>query len=185
MSKIGSARFGTVDLLLDAFHKAASVADLTGYFGCFDVNGRFLGTDASENWSAAEFLAFCKPHFSKGNGWTYTVQPGSRKVVQFAHHDGSANFCTFDEILFNDSFGTCRGSGTLIYSASISSWHVAAYHLSFPIPNEIAHDITATIKAADPGLKGKLADQAAAELLAELDLEDEKKTKSSKKKKGK
>jgi len=187
-SVLGSSRHGSVDSLLEAFHSAASKADLTAYFGCFDKTGRFLGTDATENWSATEFYSFCKPHFARGNGWTYTPVAGSRKVTHYTQLDGTPNFCTFDEILLNEGFGTCRGSGSLLHNPEFSSWFVAAYHLSFPVPNDIAHDITNTIKAADPGLKAKLADQAAAELLAELELEDEpkkEKGKSSKKKKGK
>ena len=187
-SVLGSSRHSTVDLLLEAFHSAASNADLTKYFACFDKAGRFLGTDATENWDAIEFYNFCKPYFAKGSGWTYVPVRGSRKVSYYANVDGTPNFCTFDEILFNDSFGTCRGSGSLIYSQATCSWLVAAYHLSFPVPNDIAGEVTATLKAADPTLKSKLADQAAVQLLAELELEDapeKAKSKSSKKKKGK
>lgn len=185
---LGCSSYGSVDQLLDAFHAAASKADLAAYFGCFDKTGRFLGTDATENWSATEFYSFCKPHFARGNGWTYTPMAGSRKVTHYNHTDGRPNFCTFDEILLNDGFGTCRGTGSLLYNQASSCWLVAAYHLSFPVPNDIAHDITSTIKSADPTLKAKLADQAAADLLAELELEDEpkkEKAKSGKKKKGK
>lgn len=187
-SILGNSRYSTVDQLLESFHTSASNADLAKYFGCFDKAGRFLGTDATENWDAIEFYKFCKPHFAKGSGWTYVPVAGSRKVTHFTSADGTPNFCTFDEILFNDSFGTCRGSGSLIFNQSTSSWLVAAYHLSFPVPNDIAGEVTATLKAADPSLKSKLADQAAAQLLAELELEDapeKSKSKSSKKKKGK
>jgi len=187
-SILGSSRHSTVDQLLEAFHSAASNADLTKYFACFDKGGRFLGTDATENWDAIGFYNFCKPYFAKGSGWTYVPIVGSRKVTYFTHVDGTPNFCTFDENLFNDSFGTCRGSGSLIFNQATGSWLVAAYHLSFPVPNDIAGEVTATLKAADPALKSKLADQAAAQLLAELEREDapeKSKSKSSKKKKGK
>lgn len=185
-SLIGSARHVTADALLESFHSSASKADLTGYFGCFDKQGRFLGTDATENWSAVEFYDFSKPHFVKGGGWTYTYVPGTRKYTHYLQSDGSPNFCTFDEILTNCSFGTCRGSGSLVFNPNVSCWFIAAYHLTFPVPNDMAEDITSKIKASDPALKLQLADQAAAQLLAELELEDapEKgKSKSSKKKK--
>lgn len=183
---IGVSNHATIDALLDTFHRAAAAADLALYFGCFHKTGRFLGTDASENWSAVEFLAYTQPHFVKGEGWTYTVTAGSRKVTTYCSDDGTATFATFDELLLNSSFGTCRGSGTLVFNKEKLTWLIAAYHLTFPVPNDLAHDITKQLMSADSGHKQRQADQAAAELLAELDMEDSDKgkPKSTKKKKG-
>ena len=175
-SAIGTGRHGSVTSLLDAFHSAAAQADLATYFGCFALEGRFLGTDASENWSAHEFFDFCRPHFASGQGWTYKPLPNSRKFSYFPSSDAgnqdNSAFCTFDELLVNDSFGTCRGSGSCVYDAVCKCWFIAAFHLSFPVPNDIAHEITKQIKLSDVGQKQMQADAAAAELLAELELEE-------------
>lgn len=183
---IGMSNHATIDALLDTFHHAAAAADLALYFGCFHKTGRFLGTDASENWSATEFLAYTQPHFAKGQGWTYTVTAGTRKFTTYTDVDGVASFATFDELLSNTSFGTCRGSGTVVFSKEKLTWLIAAYHLTFPVPNDLAHDITKQLINADSGHKQRQADQAAAELLAELGMEDSDKSKpkGTKKKKG-
>jgi hypothetical protein len=57
--------------LLDRFHKAASAARFDEYFGLFAPDGIFIGTDAEERWTLAEFKAYTKPYFDKGRGWTY------------------------------------------------------------------------------------------------------------------
>jgi len=53
---IASSRHSAVDNLLDNFHIAAATANLKGYFGCFDVAGVFLGTDATEYWTVKVYL---------------------------------------------------------------------------------------------------------------------------------
>ena len=170
---IGTGKYDGIDALLDSFHQSAGKADLKTYFGCFDKQGRFLGTDPAENWSARDFYVFTKPHFAAGNGWTYHTVPKSRKVTYFPGPSAEgASFCTFDELLFNDSFGSCRGSGTLVYNTQANSWLIAAYHLSFPVPNDLAEEVTDKLKSADTGYKQMQADIAAAELLAELELEE-------------
>lgn len=51
----------------------------------------------------------------------------------------------FDELLANDAYGTCRGSGVLLLTES--GWRIAQYNLSIPIPNELAAKIVAVIRA--------------------------------------
>lgn len=126
-----------VAAVLDAFHRAASEADGHRYFDLFAEDAVFLGTDASERWSVEEFRAFAEPYFSAGRGWTYT--PQERHVVVSA--DGDTAW--FDELLANDAYGTCRGSGVLVLTGS--GWRIAQYNLSIPIPNELATEIVAMI----------------------------------------
>jgi hypothetical protein len=45
----------------------------------------------------------------------------------------------FDEVLFNERLGRCRGTGVIIKSQN--KWKVAYYSLTLLIPNEIAVDI--------------------------------------------
>jgi len=50
----------------------------------------------------------------------------------------------FDEILWNDSYGTCRGTGVLVLSGGV--WRIAQYNLTIPIPNDLARGFAKTIK---------------------------------------
>ncbi|WP_193161474.1 nuclear transport factor 2 family protein [Microbulbifer hainanensis] len=121
---------------LDKFHKAASRADFDGYFSLFSKGGVFIGTDAKERWTVDEFKKFVKPYFSKGKGWTYV--PRDRTIV--IHGD----VAWFDELLDNESYGECRGSGVLVKEDG--QWKIAQYNLHFPVPNDVAKQITKIIK---------------------------------------
>lgn len=171
---IGRSHYAGAEQLLDAFHSAAGRSDLATYFGCFHPIGRFLGTDPYENWSCDELFEYAKPHFLAGNGWKYTVVMGSRKISYFppGADESSASFCTFDELLRNEAFGLCRGTGSLSQDEK-GRWLIAAYHLSFPIPNDLAGDITKHLREFNETDAEKRADAAAADLLAELALDEE------------
>ena len=56
---------------LDAFHTAASEADLDGYLGLMTAEMVFLGTDGTERWQGEAFREFVTANFSQGRGWTY------------------------------------------------------------------------------------------------------------------
>ena len=51
----------------------------------------------------------------------------------------------FDELLDSKSYGTSRGTGTLVLTAD--GWRVSQYALTFPSPNDLAKDMTGKIKA--------------------------------------
>lgn len=125
---------------LDRFHTAASRADAQAYFDLFAPEGVFIGTDASERWTLEEFKKYVMPHFSKGKGWTYI--PKSR------HIDVSGDIAWFDEILDNKSYGTCRASGVL--RKIDGKWKVSQYHLTIPVPNELAETVVKMIRAQTP-----------------------------------
>jgi hypothetical protein len=129
--------------VLDTFHEAASQADGDLYFSLFVDGGVFIGTDVSERWTVAEFKAFAKPYFSEGRGWTYS--PKERHIDLSPLGDTA----WFDEVLWNEKYGTCRGTGVLVLTAE--GWRIAQYQLTFPIPNELAAEITARIKEFERG----------------------------------
>ncbi len=129
------AAIGTV---LDTFHRAASEADGKLYFSLFTGDAVFIGTDITERWSIDQFKAFAAPYFSKGQGWTYV--PGKRHVAILP----GGVVAQFDEILSNESYGTCRGTGVLILTPA--GWQISMYHLTIPIPNELARDVVGRIK---------------------------------------
>ena len=124
--------------VLDAFHEAASKADGARYFSLFFEGGVFLGTDVTERWTIADFREFAEPYFSEGRGWTY--QPKDRHIDLAPNGDTA----WFDEVLWNEKYGICRGTGVLVLTDS--GWRIAQYHLTFPIPNDLSAEITSRIK---------------------------------------
>ncbi|WP_394200601.1 nuclear transport factor 2 family protein [Shewanella waksmanii] len=118
---------------LDKLHQYAANADWDNYFALYTNNAVFIGTDANEYWTMDEFASYARPT----KGWRYT--PVSRRMVQYG------NTMVFDELLDSQSYGTSRGTGSLILTEN--GWQIAQYHLSFPIPNDIAKNITGMIKA--------------------------------------
>ena len=129
--------------VLDALHRAASAADGAAYFDLFAPDAVYIGTDVTERWTIPEFRAFAEPYFGRGQGWTYT--PRSRSLT-LAPLDCRC-VVWFDEALDSQSYGTSRGTGVLVRGDD-GRWRVALYALTFPIPNALARDMTARIRAA-------------------------------------
>jgi hypothetical protein len=123
---------------LDHLHSAASKADGQAYFALFAPEGVFLGTDATERWTVEEFKKYAMPHFSKGKGWTYVSKA---RHIQLAP---GGEIAWFDEILDNATYGTCRGSGVL--RKVDGSWKISQYHLTIPVPNDLAEPVVKMIK---------------------------------------
>jgi ketosteroid isomerase-like protein len=135
-----ASQTAAVAKVIDAFHTAASKADEKAYFDLLAPNGVFLGTDATERWDKEAFRAFAHPHFSQGKGWTFT--PRDR------HVDLSRNgqVAWFDELLDSATYGECRGSGVL--EKLNGQWKITQYHLTIPMPNDLAKDLVARIREA-------------------------------------
>lgn len=127
-----------VAAVLDDFHAAAAAADEARYFGHLADNAVFLGTDATERWTKGEFLAFARPHFSQGKGWTFA--PRDRQI-DFA---AEGRVAWFDELLDSATYGECRGTGLL--EKAPDGWKILQYHLTIPIPNALADDFVARIR---------------------------------------
>lgn len=129
-----------VSAVLDSFHTAAARADEEAYFGLLAPNAVFLGTDATERWDKAAFQAFAHPYFAKGTAWTFT--PRDRHVD--LSRDG--RFAWFDELLDSATYGECRGTGAL--EKGEGGWKIVQYHLTIPMPNDLAKDFVARIREA-------------------------------------
>lgn len=127
------AQFSQAESVLDSLHQSASEADWNRYFSLYLPDAVFIGTDANEHWNMVEFERYARPT----KGWTYSLK--QRKLTR--HND----VIVFDELLDSPSYGVSRGTGTLLLTSS--GWKIAQYHLSFPIPNEIAKEITGRIKS--------------------------------------
>lgn len=137
------ARAG-VDLTLDRLHEAASLANGSNYFALFTPDARFIGTDATEHWTLAEFRAYAEPFFARGQGWTYVPHD---RVVTLAPIDCRC-IAWFEEQLTHASYGETRGSGVL--RLTNDGWKIEQYVLSFSIPNDKADAVVAAVKGETP-----------------------------------
>ena len=125
-------------MALDNFHQAASDANQQQYFDLLSDKAVFIGTDATERWDKNAFIAFAKPYFDKGKGWTYI--PRNRHVTLAE----SGQVAWFDEMLDSQSYGECRGTGVL--ELTEKGWKISQYHLTIPLPNGLAKDVVKQIK---------------------------------------
>lgn len=141
--------------VLDQLHHAASQAEGEAYFALFAPDAVFLGTDATERWTLAEFKAYALPYFSAGRGWTYVT---TERHLNLAADGGHASF---DELLEHASFGQCRGTGVL--RRINGQWKIEQYHLTIPLPNAIARDVVAMIKTQAADAPPPASDSPAAE----------------------
>ncbi len=141
-----SAGVADVREVLNAFHRAASEADFDGYFALMDEGGSFLGTDASERWTKAEFMDYARPFMvEQGKGWAY--KPRARRVSIMGKRTA-----WFDELLDNEKYGTLRGQGVLVFTKG--TWKIAQYSYSFTVPNDRAKSVVELILAPEPGDQG-------------------------------
>ena len=127
----------STDELLDGLHRDAHEGNFQTYFARFIPDAIFLGTDKTERWTIEEFKTYAKPAFADGHGWTY-------RVIE-RNWEGGGDVRWFDEILFNEKLGHCRGTG--IVKLIDNEWKIAHYSLTMLIPNEIAAEVgSQTIK---------------------------------------
>lgn len=130
-----------VAAVLDRLNTASSAADGPAYFALFAPDARFVGTDAGEHWSRAEFQALYEPYFAQGKGWSY---PATERTVTIAPIDCRC-VAWFEEKLTNASYGETRGSGVL--RLIDGQWKIEQYVLSFSVPNDAAKAVVAAIAA--------------------------------------
>ncbi|MBZ0171013.1 MAG: nuclear transport factor 2 family protein, partial [Phycisphaerales bacterium] len=132
---------------LGLWHDAAATGNGHSYFSRMSPDAVFLGTDRTERWPLPEFEAFARPYFADDEAWTY------RQVethIAFHPELGPADEPTvgwFDEVLWNDKYGYCRGTGVAVYEDR--AWKIAHYSLTFLVPNEAAEDVVEIIRGSE------------------------------------
>ena len=134
----------SVASILDKLHQSASNADADAYFQLFTDDAIFIGTDVNEYWTVEQFKSYAMPHFDKGKGWTYSSR---NRDIRFSE---SGDVAWFHEVLDSENYGTSRGTGVLILGKD-GQWRVSQYHLTFPIPNDLAVEFTNRIKEFEAG----------------------------------
>lgn len=128
-----------VNTVLDDWHEAAAAADFDRYFNHFAGDSAiFMGTDATERWSVTEFKAYAKPHFDDGDAWNFTP------VQRHVYISGEGETAWFDEVLGTPNLGPARGTGIL--TKQDTTWKIAHYNLSIPIPNAIADTVVKQVE---------------------------------------
>ena len=128
-----------INILLDGLHKDAHKGNFDSYFDRYSPDAIFLGTDKTERWTMQEFKSYAQPAFADGHGWTY-------KVVE-RNWEGEGDTRWFDEILFNEKLGHCRGTG--VVQLINDEWKIAHYALTMLVPNSIAANVGKQTQQAD------------------------------------
>ena len=126
-----------ISFMLDSFNVTAAQADYEAYFNFFSDDAIYIGTDATENWSKAEFMIWAKPHFDKKKTWDF------KSIQRNIYFGNQPDIAWFDELL-NTQMKICRGSGVVVKQNN--EWKVRQYVLSMTIPNEKSDEVV-NIKA--------------------------------------
>ena len=133
-----------INRVVDGLHADAAGALFTSYFDRFAPDAVFLGTDRTERWSIEEFKAYAKPIFDSGKGWRY-------EVVE-RNLSGEEGIYWFDEVLYNQKYGYCRGTG-VVRKNSEGDWKIAHYSLTFLVPNGVANELGELVLSMDAAPK--------------------------------
>lgn len=141
-----SDQHAAIGAVIDDWHDAAAQADEARYLGHFSEDAVFMGTDATERWTLAEFGEYVRKYFpdriengqTKQGGWTYL--PHDRFITLAA--DGQVAW--FDEQLTNEGYGELRGTGVL--RLEDERWRLAHYSMTFTVPNGIGKTVVRTIR---------------------------------------
>ena len=129
----------SLDALLDGLHQDAHEGNFDSYFNRYSPDAIFLGTDKTERWNIEEFKLYAMPAFKDGHGWSYTVIE--------RNWEGGGDVRWFDEILFNEKLGNCRGTGVI--ELINNEWKIAHYALTMLVPNSIAADVGSQTQKVD------------------------------------
>jgi beta-lactamase class D len=126
--------------LIDQWHLDAAEANHAAYIGAMDINGTFIGTDATENWNASDFSKWSKPYFERKRTWKFIM------VTRNIFLSDEKTVAWFDELL-DTQMGLCRGSGVLQKKNGV--WKIEQYVLSAAIPNKTMSQVTLDKKGID------------------------------------
>ncbi len=119
--------------LLDRHHQATAAKNVEALRAVFLPHGLFIGTDDSERWTTEQLLDELE---ATESGWNL-LDCRQRYVYATPGHPDVA---TFFEIVRPEKYGLWRGSGAVVRTRD--GWKIAAYTLSFSVPNSVAENET-------------------------------------------
>ncbi len=116
----------TINQFVDDWHKAAAIADASGFFGKMAEDAIYIGTEAGERWLRDELKEWSKEYFERESAWDFKSK--ERKI----YFSDNEDFAWFEEKL-DTWMGLCHGSGVL--ELTKNGWKFKHYHLSVTVPN--------------------------------------------------
>ncbi|MDB5753887.1 MAG: hypothetical protein JWR56_315 [Massilia sp.] len=125
-----------VNAFVDEWHDDAAHAR-PAYFDKMAKNGVYIGTDKTELWHRDAFKAWARKYFDRKSAWSFKA---TKRNVYFSP---DKQFIWFDELL-DTQMGVCQASGVIRKTAT--GFEIEHYQLSMAVPNEVASQITKTIK---------------------------------------
>lgn len=129
-----------VAAVLDQLNQASSTADEAAYFSLFTPDARYVGTDATEHWTIAEFRAWAEPWFKRDSAWSF---PATDRTITIAPIECRC-IAWFEERLDSASYGETRGSGVMRLTED--GWKIEQYVLSLAVPNDKADAVVEVIR---------------------------------------
>ncbi|MBK6967300.1 MAG: nuclear transport factor 2 family protein [Bacteroidales bacterium] len=129
-----------LNTFISQWHESAAVSDHAAYIGAMDIDGIYIGTDATEYWTTNAFSTWSKPYFEKKKGWNL------KKVNRHIYLSETGEFAWFDELL-ETGMGLCRGSGVL--QKKDGQWLIFQYVLSPTVPNDLTNQVKTLKSGAD------------------------------------
>lgn len=145
--KISPTSVEYLNNFMNTWHQDVANSDFETYFSKIDSLGYFIGTDASEVWTKAEFASWTKPYFDKKKTWNF------KPLNRHFYINEAGDMAWFDEVL-DTWMGICRGSGVL--RQKDGKWRIMQYVLSTTIPNDDIQAVILAKKVNDSIAKAKL-----------------------------
>lgn len=125
-----------IQTFLDQWHDDAANTRWS-YFDKMAKNAVYIGTDKTELWTRDAFRIWAKPFFDRRSAWTF------KAIKRNIYLSEDKTFIWFDELL-NTQMGICQASGVL--RKTERGFEIEHYQLSIAVPNEVANEVTKTIK---------------------------------------
>jgi hypothetical protein len=125
-----------VGAFIDEWHDDAAHGRMA-YFDKMARDGVYIGTDKTELWSRDAFKVWARRFFERGSAWSF------KSTKRNIYLSDDKKIIWFDELL-DTQMGVCQASGVMRNTEH--GLEIAHYQLSIAVPNDVAKDVTHTIK---------------------------------------
>ena len=125
-----------VNAFVDEWHDDAANARMA-FFDKLARDGVYIGTDKTELWRRNEFKVWAKRFFERKSAWTF------KAIKRNVYTSADKHIIWFDELL-DTQMGICQASGVI--QRTKTGFEIEHYQLSIAVPNDVAGEVTKTIK---------------------------------------